>query len=151
MVQAAAAPALDLAFGFRFEDLYDTDALRRVDAAFLDFLAGADAALRSRLQAARQDPSALAAKQESELLIDIAPHLDDFIAQLFRIESEVQALAARHHELAPLYSCKRLFVQRRAVNKVAPEVAAAVDGPAAEQRSPPASANPSASSRSPGA
>ncbi|MET0918155.1 MAG: hypothetical protein ABWY07_07000, partial [Burkholderiales bacterium] len=133
MVQAAAAPALDLAFGFRFEDLYDTDALRRVDAAFLEFLGGADAALRSRLQAARQDPSALAAKQESELLIDIAPHLDDFIAQLFRIESEVQALAARHHVLAPLYSCKRLFVQRRAVNKVAPEVAAAVDGPAAEQ------------------
>ena len=133
MVQAAAAPALDLAFGFRFEDLYDTDALRRVDAAFLDFLAGADAALRSRLQAARQDPSALAAKQESELLIDIAPHVDDFVAKLFRIESEVQALAARHHELAPLYSCKRLFVQRRAANKVAPEVAAAVDGPAAEQ------------------
>ncbi len=129
---AAAAPALDLAFGFRFEDLYDTDALRRVDAAFLDFLAGADDTLRSRLEAARQNPSALAAKQEAELLIEIAPHVDDFIATLFRIESEVQALAARHHELAPLYSCKRLFVQRRASNKVPPEVAEAVDGPATE-------------------
>lgn len=43
MVQAAAAaaaPALDPAFGFRFEDLGDADALRRLDAILLDFLAG---------------------------------------------------------------------------------------------------------------
>ena len=42
------------------------------------------------------------------------------------------ALAARHHELAPLYSVKRLFVQRRAMNRIKPEEAAQVDGPALE-------------------
>ena len=47
--------------------------------------------------------------------------LEDFLARLFGIESEAQALAARHNELAPLYSVKRLFVQRRAVHKVKPE------------------------------
>ncbi|HUK04087.1 MAG TPA: FAD-dependent oxidoreductase, partial [Burkholderiales bacterium] len=38
----------------------------------------------------------------------------------FGIEAEAQALAARHNELAPLYSVKRLFVQRRALHKVKP-------------------------------
>ena len=44
--------------------------------------------------------------------------------RLFGIEKEAGALAARHHQLAPLYSCKRLFVQRRAMNKVSEAEAA---------------------------
>ncbi|MDH5579390.1 MAG: FAD-dependent oxidoreductase, partial [Betaproteobacteria bacterium] len=60
------------------------------------------------------------AREESELLIALAPHVEDFIVRLFGIEAEAQALAARHHELAPLYSVKRLFVQRRALHKVKP-------------------------------
>lgn len=134
LVADAQGTALDLDFGFRFEDLYDSEALRRLDGAFLDFIGAADGAVRDRLIAARTAPDALAPKAYSALLVDLAPHLDDFIAQLFRIEDEVRALATRHHELAPLYSCKRLFVQRRAANKVAPEIAAAIDGPATEAR-----------------
>jgi len=117
-----------------FADLYDREALRTLDNAFLTFLGEADAALRDRLRAARMAPEGLAAKDESELLIALAPHLDDFIARLFGIEAEVQALAARHHELAPLYSVKRLFVQRRALHKVKAEEAQGVDGAAAEQQ-----------------
>ena len=93
-----------------------------------------DAPLADRLAVARQDPSALAVKAESDLLIALAPHVEDFVAKLFGIESELQALAARHHELAPLHSVKRLFVQRRAVHKVKAEDAAAVDGDAAEKQ-----------------
>src|SRR5678815_4857965 len=36
--------------------------------------------------------------------------------------------SARHHELAPLFSCKRLFVQRKALHKYKAEAAAAIDG-----------------------
>ena len=53
---------------------------------------------------ARADPGALDARAHSDLLIAAAPHLEDFIAELFGIRAEVAALAARHHELAPLYS-----------------------------------------------
>ena len=74
--------------------------------------------LRVRLDHARADPDRLDRKAESALLIEIAPWMEDFIARLFGIEKEVSALAARHHQLAPLYSCKRQFVQRRAMNKV---------------------------------
>ena len=117
-----------------FGDLYDRQALRSLDGAFLDFLGAADAGLRNRLAAARETPDQLAPKDESELLIALAPHLDDFIACLFGIETEVQALATRHHELAPLYSVKRLFVQRRALHKISAEEARRVDGAIAEQQ-----------------
>ena len=112
---------MSLAFNTKPEDLYAREGLARLDARFLAFLDEADAALRGRLEAARRDPATLPAKAESELLIAIAPHLEDFLAQLFGIVPEAQALAARHHELAPLYSVKRLFVQRRAMHKVRPE------------------------------
>jgi NADPH-dependent glutamate synthase beta subunit-like oxidoreductase/NAD(P)H-flavin reductase len=120
-------------FGLRFEELYAREGLVRVDGAFLGFLGEVDAALRERIEAARADPAVLGPKQESELLVALAPHLDDFLARLFCIEAEVHALSARHHNFAPLYSVKRLFVQRRAMHKVRPEDAAAVDGTAAEQ------------------
>ena len=41
--------------------------------------------------------------------------------KLFGIEAEARALAERHNALAPLWSVKRLFVQRRAMHKVKPE------------------------------
>src|SRR5512134_1919870 len=110
---------LQLRFGLSFDDLYARDGLLRLDAAFLQFLGGADEALRARLEAARAAPPA--DKAESDLLVALAPHVEDFVARLFGIEAEAQALAARHHELAPLYSVKRLFVQRRALHKVKPE------------------------------
>ena len=121
-----------MGFGISFNDLYDRDGLLRIDAAFLDFLGESDATLREQLKAARLIPAELSGKVQSELLIAMAPHLEDFLARLFGIEKQVQALAERHHELAPLYSCKRLFVQRRAMTKVKPGEAATIDGPSLE-------------------
>jgi NADPH-dependent glutamate synthase beta subunit-like oxidoreductase/NAD(P)H-flavin reductase len=99
--------------------LYERDGLLRVDAAFLDFLGEADAALRERLMSSRTKPPA--GKEESDLLVALAPHVEDFIVRLFGIEAEVRALAERHNELAPIFSVKRQFVQRRALHKVKPE------------------------------
>jgi NADPH-dependent glutamate synthase beta subunit-like oxidoreductase/NAD(P)H-flavin reductase len=110
---------MNLGFGLRFNDLYARDGLLRVDQAFLAFLGEADAALRDRLASARGNPPS--GKAESDLLVALAPHAEDFLAKLFGIEKEAQALAERHNELAPLYSVKRLFVQRRALHKVKPE------------------------------
>src|SRR3954453_13502197 len=109
---------MHLGFGIRFDDLYEREGLARVDAAFLEFLGEGDAALRDRLVAARANQPA--AKEESDVLIAAAPHVEDFIGQLFDIKAEAQALAVKHHHLAPLYSVKRLFVQRRAMHKVKP-------------------------------
>ncbi len=123
-------PALELAHGLAFADLYASDGLARVDALFMGELEAADAELARRLRAGRADPSSCAIKDESTLLIAIAPHLEDFLAALFGITTEVRELEARHHELAPLYAVKRLFVQRKAMNAHKADVAATFDGAA---------------------
>src|SRR5271170_5266584 len=119
---------LVLAHGLGFADLYDREGLVRVDRAFIDHLAESDCALHHRLVRARRDPDGLGHAAESDLLVELAPHVEDFLGELFGIAADVRALQARHHELAPLYSVKRLFVQRRAVKGVKEEDAAALDG-----------------------
>ncbi|TMI00866.1 MAG: pyridine nucleotide-disulfide oxidoreductase, partial [Betaproteobacteria bacterium] len=126
----AAFSMLQLGFGFSFRDLYSTAGLQRLDAVFGAWLGQADAALAARLASARADPDALGRKGESELLIALAPQLEDFLAQLFGVESEVTALQAAQHELAPLFACKRQVVQRKALNKYKADHAAGFDGDA---------------------
>src|SRR5450631_630647 len=121
---------LQLAFNLEFADLYRTSGLHRVDAAFLSELAQADMGLWARLAEARKDPAKLAPKDESVLLIALAPHLEDFIGKLFGIGGEIAALQARHHELAPLFTVKRQFVQRKAAKAFDADAATAFDAAA---------------------
>jgi NADPH-dependent glutamate synthase beta subunit-like oxidoreductase/NAD(P)H-flavin reductase len=122
---------MQLGFDIGFSDLYEREGLLRVDAAFLGFLGDADAALRDKLIVSRKKLPAV--REESDLLVALAPHVEDFLARLFGIEAEARALAEKHNELAPLYSVKRLFVQRRALHKVKPEQIQAFDPHAAER------------------
>jgi NADPH-dependent glutamate synthase beta subunit-like oxidoreductase/NAD(P)H-flavin reductase len=116
--------------GLGFEDLYEHDGLERLDRIFVERLALDHPALKADLELARSAPSALTDKQESALLLALSPHVDSFVAWLFGIEREVEALAARHHALNPLYGVKRNFVQRKAMHKIKPEEAQHIDGPA---------------------
>jgi NADPH-dependent glutamate synthase beta subunit-like oxidoreductase/NAD(P)H-flavin reductase len=110
-----AAPAL--ADGFTLAELATREGLIRLDRAFLDFLREADAALHTRLLAARAAPEGLDAKAEGELLVALGPPAEDFLARLFGIGAELDALARATRELDPVHACKRLFVQRQAVKK----------------------------------
>src|SRR5258708_1380861 len=121
---------LTLAHGLEFADLYTVEGNDRIDRLFLAYLHEADPALAERNRVARVSPGALAAKDESALLIDAARHLEDFLAQLFGIAQEVRVLEERHHELAPIFAIKRQFVQRKAANAFKADVAASFDGPA---------------------
>ena len=125
---------LSLSFGFSFEDLYSRDGLVRLDAQFLSSVAEAAPELHTRLLAARDNPTALALKTASELLIEVAPYLDDFIGKLFSIEAELRTLQQSHHSLAPLYSVKRRFIQKKALTGQNAEKAALIDGPTVVQQ-----------------
>jgi NADPH-dependent glutamate synthase beta subunit-like oxidoreductase/NAD(P)H-flavin reductase len=127
---ASATESLALGFELRFADLYHRDGLTRLDARFVDVLRERDGDLHNRLMVARAAPEQVVGKAESELIVELAPVLDDFIAELFGIAGDVAALRARHDTLAPLYTVKRLFVQRRAAKKYGPDQAATFDGPA---------------------
>jgi NADPH-dependent glutamate synthase beta subunit-like oxidoreductase/NAD(P)H-flavin reductase len=119
--------APQLAHGLSFTDLYDREGLVRLDAAFVDWLKGVDVEVHARLMAARSAPDQLAAKDESNLLIEIARPLEDFVGELFSIGGDVAALRERHQVWAPLYDCKRLFVQRYVTRAIKPEAAVALD------------------------
>jgi NADPH-dependent glutamate synthase beta subunit-like oxidoreductase/NAD(P)H-flavin reductase len=120
---------LVLKYGLDFAELYDREGLVRLDREFVAYLmVSGDVALHDRLMAGRAEPEALERKAESDLLVELAPHVEDFLGGLFGVEPEIRALQARHHELAPLYSVKRLFVQRRAVKEIKEEQAVALDG-----------------------
>ena len=128
MTDATAAAPPALAFGFTFSDLAERDGLVRLDQEFLRRLAGDDAALHQRLLTARAAPDTLSDKEESDLLVGLGPHLDHFVAALFRIEAETGALARQTTTLDPIHTCKRLFVQRQAVKKYPDPTS--FDGPA---------------------
>ncbi|MCA0247824.1 MAG: pyridine nucleotide-disulfide oxidoreductase, partial [Proteobacteria bacterium] len=115
-------------FGLSFNDFYDREGLSRLDAAFVAWLKDASIDLHARLMTARATPEALAVKDESNLLIELARPLEDFVGTLFGVGEEVAALRGRHSRLAPLYDCKRLFVQRYVTRAIKPDAAAALDG-----------------------
>jgi len=119
--------SFSLAFDLRFEDLYRRDGLVRLDGCFVEFLKRRNADLHNRLMAGRAAPEGVAGKDYSDLIVELAVELEDFIAALFGIARDVEALRTRHDALAPLYAVKRLFVQRRAAKKYSPEQAAAFD------------------------
>ena len=121
---------LSLAFGFSFDDLYDRDGLVRLDRVFADRLKETDADLFNRLMAARSDPAGLEDKDHSQLLTDVGPAVESFVAKLFVIEDDVAARHAERDRLNPIYACKRLFVRRRAAKVFKPDELAAADGAA---------------------
>ena len=132
--QPVSSHSLDLRFSLQFEDLYHRDGLLRIDRYFIDYLKSNDSILAGRLLAARANPAGLAPKQASELIIALAPHLEDFVAELFGIEHQMEALQARHNALAPLLNAKRKFVQKRALTGAKKEDAEKLDGPALEKQ-----------------
>src|ERR1700722_20595750 len=108
---SATSDQIELGFGLRFEDLYAREGLLRLDRAFLDQLRATDPGVNAQLVHARAD-NARTHKEQSELIIALAPHVEDFLGELFGIANEVHALQARHNEFAPFLAFKRRFIQK---------------------------------------
>jgi NADPH-dependent glutamate synthase beta subunit-like oxidoreductase/NAD(P)H-flavin reductase len=100
-----------------------------LDAAFLNHLLASDLGLHVQLLDARVNPGSRTAKEQSELVIALAPYVEDFVGQLFGISTDVEALQSKHNALAPLFAFKRKFIQKRAISGVTREQAEAIDGP----------------------
>jgi len=113
---------LTLKYDLNFMDMYRREGLLRIDQLFIKRLKSSDGPLYDSLIAARANPSALAKTDVSALLISLAQHLEAFTGELFGIETELEALGARHDALAPLYACKKQFVQHMAKKSAADPV-----------------------------
>src|SRR3954467_5661809 len=104
---------LKLNFNLEFNDLYSLTGLRQLNAAWGEYLRNASEELFARLQ--NVVSVEVGGKEESELILKLAPYLDDFIAELFNIRNAVSLLSVRHQELSVISRVKRLFIQRVAV------------------------------------
>ena len=83
-----AAP-LRLTGGFSYADLYTVDGLRRLDETFRARVLKDDAALAARFETYRASGgTSVHGPEESTLLIDVARHLERFVAALFGVEAE---------------------------------------------------------------
>ncbi|MBC6438995.1 MAG: FAD-dependent oxidoreductase [Rhodospirillales bacterium] len=121
---------LSLAHGLAFDDLYDRDGLVRLDRLFVDALRDRDTALFNRLMTGRADPTALDDRDHSDLLTELGPFVEDFVAGLFGVTAEVAGHRAERDRLDPIYKCKLIFVRRRAARAFRPDELAAADGTA---------------------
>ncbi len=111
-MRTAAKATLTLAHGLSFEDLYCLRGLKRIDDTFLAVLATDDEGLHTRLHCGREHPGFLTPEKYSALLMDLAPHLETFLAELFGVQ--VQVLERKQQQLTDklISTCKRRFIQR---------------------------------------
>ncbi|HEX9507638.1 MAG TPA: pyridine nucleotide-disulfide oxidoreductase, partial [Myxococcales bacterium] len=116
--------------GFTIEDLHDPQGLKRLAERFDQDLAGHHRSLFDRFDRYRQRQEKLGPVEESELLIQVARHISRFLAQLFGIEREVEALSRALLVELPLFEFKREFMAKRVFRKGALDRPAAGEFPA---------------------
>ncbi len=119
--------------GFTYGDLHRPERLRALAERFDEELRGTDAALHASLAeyTRARGETLRGTRAESELLIAAAPHLSRFVARLFGVEAEREALEREIRAQDPVFEFEH-FVQRRAVKSFPAEKAAAVDVEAAD-------------------
>ena len=71
--------------GLTYADLRTPEGLQRLDERFRAFLGEQDAALADRLNAFRAAADLPPNTEYSQLLLDLAPHVEAFVAALFEI------------------------------------------------------------------
>ena len=125
---------LSLRHGLAFEDIYCREELARLDAIFVARLEAVAPGLARRLGDGRAHPAGLGERQRSDLLVELAPVLEDFLGELFGVSGELAAQRGEHERLAPIAACKRDFIRRRAARAYAPGELEGEDGAALQKR-----------------
>lgn len=121
---------LSLSHGLAFPDLYSREGLVRLDGVFVEALQCHDTGLFNRLMSGRSAPDALSDRDHSDLLTDLGPFVEDFLADLFGVSGELAGQRNERDQLDPIYQCKLTFVRRRAAKAFRRDEVDHVDGDA---------------------
>jgi NADPH-dependent glutamate synthase beta subunit-like oxidoreductase/NAD(P)H-flavin reductase len=106
--------------GFTYSDLYDPQRLSELCERFYAFVEQQDPTLSEAYARYRQNlGQGLTPPQESELLIKLAPHLSVFVARLFDVEVQVEALRQKTIANDPIFAFRKEFIQRRVLKRLA--------------------------------
>ena len=100
--------------GFGYADLFAPERLAVLTERFEAFFQGADAAAHAQFAAYRACGGAgMKPEAISEALLAGAPHLARFVARLFRVERETEALMEGAQGRGPLWAFKKEFAKKR--------------------------------------
>src|SRR5690348_13562098 len=99
--------------GMSFAELFAPAGLARLDQQFLAFLHEKNAELHVQLLRYRETMQDFSTLQVSELLLHIAPIVEDFLIELFSIENAAAALRAQTLAHNPVAAFKKNFILRR--------------------------------------
>jgi NADPH-dependent glutamate synthase beta subunit-like oxidoreductase/NAD(P)H-flavin reductase len=99
--------------GFNFPELFTADGLNKLDESFLSYLQSMDQLLYGKLLAFRGGQEFTPA-QISGMVIEWAPLLEAFIAELFFIEDAVGQMQAATCQHDPIFAFKKYYVLREA-------------------------------------
>lgn len=95
--------------GFEISDLYSQQGVFKLHEKFCKFLSNSDSDLYCALKNNRE--------YDATLVLKLAPYIEDFIVDLFKIEREAQDLYNQNNNFANIHKCKRQFIQRHAIAK----------------------------------
>ena len=96
--------------GFNYEDIYAAECLPILDRLFLDFIGSRDDEMAARFRTYRKGENT-AAVAESELLINAARYLEDFLVDAFGVEAARNALRRQQLLDDPIHAFKEKFVK----------------------------------------
>jgi NADPH-dependent glutamate synthase beta subunit-like oxidoreductase/NAD(P)H-flavin reductase len=114
MTVPSAQDALGIA-GFTFADLHQPARLHALYELFCEDVRRADPDLWAQWEAYRVTPSALGAVARSNLIVTMGPYVSRFLARLFSVGPEAEAMAAQTRAYDDLFRFKIDFVRRRAL------------------------------------
>ncbi|MBN9565250.1 MAG: FAD-dependent oxidoreductase [Alphaproteobacteria bacterium] len=97
--------------------LYSHEGLRALDVLFSQYLTGCDSHLAAKLGHARSSHAKLTHHEQSQIILELAPYLEEFLAKLFNVTDELDDLKAADASIKVLIEAKRLFIQRYALKK----------------------------------
>lgn len=102
----------------KFADLNSLSGLRKLDESFLRYLSIYNPKLEEQINYYRYiGSSKLSESAYSKFITELGPLLDDFIADLFQINSENLAQKKHYEKFDVIYEARRKFIQRYAIKK----------------------------------
>lgn len=100
--------------GFTFDELFHAEGLKKLDVCFLEKLKQINHLIHENLLAYRQQTHTLSPLEVSELLIDCARYLEDFLIDLFQIEEAAAVAQLKTLSNNPISIFKKYYVLRQA-------------------------------------
>jgi NADPH-dependent glutamate synthase beta subunit-like oxidoreductase len=118
--------------GYQFSHLYQPQRLRDLHAEFWRSVAHGAPDLNARFESL--GTGALTPPQESEVLIEVARHLGEFVARLFQITGHTLKLKTSTQSLQPVFRFKRDFLNTRVFKRFTEAPVSAKDFHEIEER-----------------